>query len=173
MQTRPDSTVVSVLTRDPDRPIEQFTVVDVGASGGIADYWKSFGSSLHAVGFDPLVSNMKKMAATEKRPTVTYEAAFVGCKDFDRLFPPEERQIRVDPYPRVSSVLAQELLRVDFVADHFNEGDEMIGQSGTSRSTTTSVRTASSIFSRWTPTAAIYRFFSVGSGCSGPAPFSA
>ena len=100
--------------------------MDVGASGGIAEYWSAFGDSLRAVGFDPLVSNMKKMAVVDARANVTYEAAFVGCRDFDALFPPEERQIRVDPYPRSSSARAQELMRFDFVADRFNEGEELI-----------------------------------------------
>jgi FkbM family methyltransferase len=126
MNLRPHSTVVPAVLSPPIGPIGDFTVVDVGASGGIAGHWSAFGDALAAVAFDPLVTNMKKMAAAERRSKVTYEAAFVGCHDFDRLFPPELRQVRVDPYLRASSTRAQELMRVDFVADHFNEGDELV-----------------------------------------------
>ena len=126
MQTRADSPVIRAIVTPPIGPPGDVTVVDVGASGGIADYWNAFGATLRAVGFDPLVTNMRKMAAAETRPGVTYESAFVGCRDFDALFPPEERRVRVDPYLRVSSTRAQELMKVDFVADHFNEGDEMV-----------------------------------------------
>jgi FkbM family methyltransferase len=123
---RPHSEVVAALVNPPMGPVGDFTVIDVGASGGIAYYWQAFGDSLSAIGFDPLVNNMKKMAAAESRPKVRYEAAFVGCRDFDTLFPIEQRQVRVDPYVRSSSVRAQELMRLNFVAEHFNEGEELI-----------------------------------------------
>ena len=126
MNVHPHSTIVPAVIHPPLGPVGDFTLVDVGASGGIADHWSAFGDALAAVAFDPLVTNMKKMAAAERRPRVKYEAAFVGCHDFDRLFPPDERQVRVDPYPRASSTRAQELMKVDFVADHFNEGDELV-----------------------------------------------
>src|SRR5262245_21595588 len=118
MQVRPHSGVVAAVIAPPIGPTSDLSLVDVGASGGIADYWRAFGDAFTAVGFDPLVNNMKKMAAAETRSKVRYEAAFVGCRDFDALFPPEQRQVRVDPYLRASSVRAQELMKVDFVADH-------------------------------------------------------
>ena len=126
MEIRADAPALGAVVHPPIGPIGDLTLVDVGASGGIADHWRAFGDSLRAVGFDPLVTNMRKMAAAETRPKVTYESAFVGCRDFDALFPPAERQVTVDPYRRVSSTRAQELMHVDFVADHFNEGDEMV-----------------------------------------------
>lgn len=126
MQVRPHSEVVAAIVAPPIGPVGDLSLVDVGASGGIADCWRAFGDAFTAVGFDPLVTNMNKMAAAEARPKVRYEAAFVGCRDFDTLFPPEQRQVRIDPYPRVSSVRAQELMRVDFVADHFNEGETLV-----------------------------------------------
>ena len=125
MNIRPQSEVARAVMTPPIGPVGDFSVVDVGASGGIADHWAVFGDALVAVGFDPLVTNMKKVAAAERRRRVTYEAAFVGCRDFDRLFPPEQRKF-FDPYHRASSIRAQELMRVDFVADHFNEGDELV-----------------------------------------------
>jgi hypothetical protein len=119
------SAVAAAVVAPPIGPVGDVTLVDVGASGGIADYWASFGDALVAVGFDPLVTNMKKMNAAEARPRVRYEAAFVGCHGFDERLPPDARRF-FDPYQRSSAVRAQELMRVDFVADHFNEGDELV-----------------------------------------------
>jgi hypothetical protein len=73
---RHDSAVISRLVETGD--INPLYVIDVGASGGIADYWSQFGPTLHAIGFDPLVNNMKKVAAAEQRANVRYEAAFIG-----------------------------------------------------------------------------------------------
>lgn len=126
MNIHPQSAVVAHIVDRKAGSIGDFTLVDVGASGGIADYWNAFGQTLHAVGFDPLVLNMRKMAAAETRPNVRYEAAFVGCANFDALFPADQRQIGVDPYPRTSSVRAQELMRMNYVAKYFNEGEEVI-----------------------------------------------
>jgi FkbM family methyltransferase len=126
MNIQPQSAVVGNIVNRSARSIGDFTVVDVGASRGIAHYWSAFGQTLHAIGFDPLVANMRKMAARETRPNVRYEGAFIGCTNFDALFPPEQRQIRVGPYSRTSSIRAQELMRLDFVAKHFNEGEEVI-----------------------------------------------
>jgi FkbM family methyltransferase len=126
MNVRPYSDVITAVIEPPIGPIGDVGVIDVGASGGVAPYWCSFGDALVAVGFDPLVNNMRKMAAAEERPRVTYEAAFVGCDEFDALFPPELRQPRVDPYPRSSAVRAQALMQIDFVASDFNEGDAVV-----------------------------------------------
>ncbi len=60
-------------------------------------------------------ANMRKMAATETRSNVRYEATFIGCTNFVALFPSEQRQMRVYLYLRTSSVRAQELMRLDFV----------------------------------------------------------
>jgi hypothetical protein len=126
MNIRADYAVVAAIVSPPVGPVGDLRIVDVGASGGIAPHWSAFGGAIEAVGFDPLVTNMRKMAAAETRPKVRYEAAFVGCEEFDALFPPDQRQVRVDPYLRVSSVRAQELMQLDFVATHFNEGDELV-----------------------------------------------
>ena len=71
---------------------------------------------------------MRKMALTETRPNVRYRAAFIGSRNFDALFPPEQRQIRVYPYPvpRTSAIRAQQLMRLDPVAERYNEGEEVI-----------------------------------------------
>ena len=124
MNIRHDSAVVAWLIET--QAIDRLRLIDVGASGGIAAYWSQFGRALAAVGFDPLVNNVKKVAAAEQRPGVHYEAAFVGCQDFDRLLPPKERQYYAQPFQRSSSTDAQELMRMDYVAQVFNEGEPVI-----------------------------------------------
>lgn len=125
MRLRSESEVVAAVIAPPIGPSGDFSLVDVGASGGIHKSWSVFGDTLVAVGFDPLVTNMRKVAAAETRPRVTYESAFVGCSNFDTLFPKEQRSF-YDPYRRSSAVRAEEILHIDFVADHFNEGETVV-----------------------------------------------
>jgi FkbM family methyltransferase len=104
-----------------------FSLVDVGASGGIADCWRAFGDGIKALAFDPLVTEVERLNAAETRPGVRYEAAFVGANGFDLLFPPDLRNDPVqsrnnDPFPRVSAMRASQLLQRDSVRDAYNRG---------------------------------------------------
>ena len=111
MRTFPESEVVTAIVQEYLDPKDCFRLIDVGASGGIAPYWSAFGQRLRAVGFDPI-------AVPSTPPTTTadshvkYETAFVGCRDFESLFPLTERQIRVDPYTRTSAARAQEITKL-------------------------------------------------------------
>ncbi|MGH9374321.1 MAG: hypothetical protein ACRD15_22625 [Vicinamibacterales bacterium] len=100
-------------------------IVDVGASGGIPEAWSAFSPRLAGVGFDALTENMRRVAAAEKRPKIRYHAAFVGCRDYDALFPLEDRRVRVDPYLRTSAVAAHERHKFDYVARLFNDGEDV------------------------------------------------
>jgi hypothetical protein len=64
-----------------------FTLVDVGASGGIGTYWKVFEPCLRAFGFDPLVKECGRLNREEKNPNVRYIDCFLGSKRFPELFP--------------------------------------------------------------------------------------
>ena len=102
-------------------------LVDVGASGGIDKRWSVFGTRLTAVGFDPLVSEVSRLNELETRPKVRYEAAHVGCLNYDELFPPAIRNNPIasrfnQPFVRSSAVAAHRLLRQDYVRDVFNAG---------------------------------------------------
>ena len=102
-------------------------VIDVGASGGIGRYWTSFGDRLRAVGFDPLLAEVERLQSLSRDTKVSYEAAFVTCRDFDSLFPPDVRNDRIrsknnDAFQRVSAMKAHELLSLDYVAEVFNSG---------------------------------------------------
>jgi FkbM family methyltransferase len=102
-------------------------LIDVGASGGIDRRWSVFGDRLTAVGFDPLISEVERLNATETQSKVRYESALVGCLDYDRLFPPEIRNDRIasrfnQPFERSSAVAAYNILKRDYVRDVFNSG---------------------------------------------------
>ena len=103
-----------------------FHVADVGVSGGLASRWSTFGDRLCAVGFDPLTSEVRRLAAAERRPKVRYEAAFVGWREYDQAFPVADREhIRarhIQPFIRSSAVRALHLQQRDYVREHFNAG---------------------------------------------------
>src|SRR5215216_1816179 len=86
-----------------------FFLIDVGASGGIERHWSVFGDRLRAIGFEPLVAEAQRLQQRAAGTKINYEAAFVTCRDFDRLFPPELRNDRIrsknnDPFQRASAV---------------------------------------------------------------------
>jgi methyltransferase FkbM-like protein len=110
---------------------EPFSLFDVGCSGGIDRRWKSFGERLLAVGFDPLVAEIDRLNVDNTHPGIRYEAAFVSCRDFDRLFPPASRNDRIvsknnDPFPRVSAAAAQSRLATSYVQQEFNAGADIV-----------------------------------------------
>jgi FkbM family methyltransferase len=108
-------------------------LIDVGCSGGLATVWCQVAAHdlLRAVGFDPLVAEVERLNASNTNPGVRYEAAFVGCRHFDQLFPPELRNDRIasrnnDPFPRVSAVAAMHRLQTSYVQDVFNAGAPVV-----------------------------------------------
>jgi FkbM family methyltransferase len=126
MNIRPDSALLRCLV-DAHAWEAPFSLIDVGASGGIDDCWRAFGNTLEALAFDPLVTEVERLNAAETRPGVRYEAAFVGANGFDSLFPPDLRQNPVrsrndDPFPRVSAMRAVQLLQSDYTRDVYNRG---------------------------------------------------
>jgi FkbM family methyltransferase len=126
MISKPDSVVAKWLVAAGAWQ-SPFSLVDVGASGGIAGLWAVFGDALHALGFDPYVNEVNRLNADEHRPHVKYEAAFVGARDFDAVFPADLRNDRVrsrnnDPFGRVSASRVMELLHRDYASDAYNRG---------------------------------------------------
>jgi hypothetical protein len=55
-----------------------FTLIDVGCSGGLNSLWRSFGSSLHAFGFDPDGAECERLQRSEMNPNVRYFPLAVG-----------------------------------------------------------------------------------------------
>ncbi len=58
----------------------EFTLVDIGCSGGIDAAWREFGSALRAFCFDPNIEEVKRLQAAERLASIEYIAAFVGVE---------------------------------------------------------------------------------------------
>jgi hypothetical protein len=106
-------------------------LVDVGCSGGIERRWHVFGDQLRAIGFDPLVAEVDRLNSVNTFGGVSYVAAFVTCREYDSLFPPELRQDRIrskndDSFQRVSAVAVMERVEVSYIQEHFNAGAPIV-----------------------------------------------
>jgi hypothetical protein len=64
--------------------VPAFTLIDVGCSGGIAAYWRTFGPALRALGIDPLNAEIARLSRAEAGPgTVVYRAASAGWREME------------------------------------------------------------------------------------------
>jgi hypothetical protein len=108
-----------------------FVLADVGASGGIEDYWRVFQPHLKAFGFDPLLKEVERLNQIEPSADVRYYPYFVGEPSYEQLFPPA---ISGDPvlgwsdqvYERTSAVRAQKILSMSFTQRFNNEDPEIL-----------------------------------------------
>jgi hypothetical protein len=74
---------------------ENFTLVDVGCSGGIEPAWRTFGDRLKAVGFDASLPECRRLEAAETHPNIRYVPGFV---DIPRDHPFYKRAEGKPPY---------------------------------------------------------------------------
>lgn len=106
-----------------------FTLLDVGASGGIDKIWTCFGDTLQAVGFDPLVAEVDRLNALAPA-NHRYMDAFVGCSEYRRKYPPgywELPEARSNqPFQRVSSSWALSILGIDWVKEAYNQNQDVV-----------------------------------------------
>lgn len=104
-------------------------LIDVGASGGIDNRWKSFGEKLEAVGFDPLISEVERLNKLNTNPKVRYEEGFIVYKDLDKCYPPELRNNDssfFNSFSRSSAVRAVQVKNYNYIQEHFNSGDSPV-----------------------------------------------
>lgn len=115
-------------TRAADRtPV---TVFDVGCShDGVGPEWNVFGPALRGIGFDPLVAEIERLRAVERRPDIAYEAAFVGLtaneaggKGYDAWLPARLR-FQSHWLERSSATRALTLTGTNYIQQYFNAGD--------------------------------------------------
>jgi len=112
-------------------PMDELLLIDVGASGGIDGFWaECFGPKLKAVGFDPLIAEVDRLNKARGYGGIRYEAALVGCHDYDALFPPSLRQDTIaskdnSSFQATSAVRASEAMRMNYVKEVFNAGAEI------------------------------------------------
>jgi FkbM family methyltransferase len=116
---------VDVLHRAP------VTLFDVGCSGGVERHWLRFGEALHAVGFDPLVAEVNRLnSESTAKDRIRYEAAFVGCAEYDELFPRPLRDNSVASksnasFERTSAAAHAQFKKIDYIKETFNRGEEV------------------------------------------------
>jgi FkbM family methyltransferase len=97
---------------------EKFSLVDVGASGGIGAQWYAFGRDLVAVGFDPLVAEVDWLNRANTHSGIRYYSAYVGYGQYDVLFPEGLRGQKVQthdnqPFRRTSAARACAIRQAD------------------------------------------------------------
>lgn len=95
---------------------DPFILFDIGAGGGIAEYWNVFNQSFHAYGFDPQKKEISRLSDSTINPNIKYFEAFVGLKTEQenlqkKTISDSYESIRNFPelYPRSSSTLGQRL----------------------------------------------------------------
>ncbi len=90
---------------------EPFTLIDVGCGGGIDSGWHSFGTLLHAFGFDPDIEDITRLQSEEANPNVEYRAAFVKAAGPYPFQPgkPGSSTISRNPWTRLSVARTIEL----------------------------------------------------------------
>jgi FkbM family methyltransferase len=96
---------------------QPFSLVDVGASGGIDGYWEIFGDSLCAVGFDGLIKEVERLNATMGDRNRKYYPYLVGDKNYRR----PEGVPDTQPFPRTSAVRATAIANCNYAATYFDQ----------------------------------------------------
>ncbi|MBI3831428.1 MAG: FkbM family methyltransferase [Planctomycetes bacterium] len=129
IQTNP--TLIPAVMQLPPMHQKDFFLVDVGASGGIGQHWQVFQDHLRAVGFDPLVNEVKRLNDCNPNPKIKYEEAYVVCR---RL---EEKRLQDQGAPKLASKNNQSIFRSssraallssseNYVKEHYNSGQEIV-----------------------------------------------
>lgn len=116
---------MGLLGEDP------FMLFDVGASGGIEDFWFAWDPVLHAVGFDPLKREVERLNRQSHSGRIHYVDTYVGIDEFGS-FPPlqasSSKFSRREPeiYNRLSSSLAQEIANYSFTERFNNDNPDVV-----------------------------------------------
>jgi hypothetical protein len=90
---------------------EQFTLIDVGCSGGLDVGWRVLGDKLRCVGFDMNIDECERLAASETLPSVRYVPAFVGLRPDHPFALQKAGKPHVDrsPWARLSAKRSNEI----------------------------------------------------------------
>jgi len=105
---------------------EDFTLIDVGASGGIDTIWKQFEPHLEAIGFDPLIAEVERLNKLCDNSKVNYFDAWIGCKDKNVLEGiAGEGYWNNTSFMHTSAARAVEKMKIDYQQEFFNDGEEV------------------------------------------------
>jgi hypothetical protein len=90
---------------------EQFTLIDVGCSGGLDAGWRVLGDKLDCVGFDMNIDECERLTARETLPSVRYVPAFVGLRPDHPFALQKAGKPHVDhnPWERLSAKRSNEI----------------------------------------------------------------
>jgi FkbM family methyltransferase len=107
-----------------------FCLLDVGASGGIEDYWKAFGNDLYGFGFDPLVKECEKLNAQNNYSRVQYLPYFI-IADNDKVDQYRTSQTAqfyemTAAFARSSAARMMQNQKIDYQKEVFNSGQEVV-----------------------------------------------
>lgn len=109
------------------------TLLDVGCSGGVGVEWNVFGTALHAVGFDPLTTEVERLRKAESRLNISYEATFVGlnpAQEHEREVHEASLSRRDQFFPnffaRSSARRAMASLSYNYEKEIFNSGSPVV-----------------------------------------------
>ncbi len=107
-----------------------FYLVDVGASGGIAQHWKAFGKDLSGFGFDPLVNECARLNALNTCPKFRYLSCYIvsGNESVDQYARLESANFyeTTGKFARSSAWKMMQLLQMNYGKEAFNQGEELI-----------------------------------------------
>jgi FkbM family methyltransferase len=96
---------------------EDFTLADVGCSGGIDAGWRAFGDRLKAFAFDPGLDEIRRLSAAEVNPNIRYIAGFVGLPDGHPFKNAAIEPWLVDPWWRLSACRTRQLQQAQAEAE--------------------------------------------------------
>ncbi|MGA7934496.1 MAG: FkbM family methyltransferase [Kovacikia sp.] len=104
---------------------QPFSLVDVGASGGIHGNWKVFIPYLRAIGFDPLIAEVERLNLESPSPMIRYEAAYVGYQSQDKTLNSNKGIERINPIFRSSMFRGRRVSNFDYTKNVYNQGEEV------------------------------------------------
>lgn len=106
---------------------DEFMLVDVGASGGIDQFWRQLEPVLKAVGFEPLVSEVHRLNSIEKNDKIKYIDGWVTCKDKAVLAGVNGEGYATNmSFAQTSAVKASEVMNLNYIETYFNSGEAVI-----------------------------------------------
>ncbi|ARU57158.1 MAG: FkbM family methyltransferase [Pseudomonadales bacterium] len=107
-----------------------FTLMDVGASGGIEDIWRQFEPNLQGVGFDPLVSEINRLNDVENNPRFKYVDAWLTCENDGVASAIDNKGYgNNQSFHQTSAQKAADLMSLNYTEQYFNSGSAVVHSS--------------------------------------------
>ena len=102
-------------------------VFDIGASGGLDQFWRQWEPGLKTFCFDPLTTEVERLNANEKNPNVQYYAAWLTCDDYEEIFGRDAPTVGSNSsFELTSAVYATKILRQNYIQKYFNKEQSVV-----------------------------------------------